>query len=229
MVHQNAWYIPSEGTGVVYAISKKALRGKNIQSVDLCEIGTTAGRPRYAVQQAWMLGPLGGALDFDCILAKIFAPASVFAAYAATANLKTDCDLFPGPEDDPVLKALLSVPWVHRPTDDGDKFFEVYDRGLPLPEYNWKPVKRYPASIAFYRRFWLVNDLGPQDKAFSRLTYFLSPEPTFHGHVDLSRLYFPKVTKMLRRYHGIVVEVDGLLKYPQSNGTAYGKGVFVAL
>lgn len=230
LIHEEAWYTPFEGDPVVYVISKKALRSKNIQAVDLVEIATTTGHPRFLAQSAWMVGPLDDALPPECIIAKILAPASVFAEFAGRFQLRRDHDLFPGPEGDPVLKALLSIPWVHRPKNNpNSEFFEFYSRGLPLPEYRWRAAKRMSAGVAFYRSFWLANDISAQDGLFTAATYLLSPESAFHGIANLGNMSFPSLTKMLCRTRALVVEMDGLLRYPTGNQSGYGKGVFFVL
>lgn len=229
LIHEEAWYTPFEGDPVVYVISKKALRAKNIQAVDLMEIATTTGHPRFLAQSAWMVGPFDDALPPDCIVAKVLAPAKVFAEFAARFQLRDDHDLFPEPERDPVLKALLSIPWVHRRNNNpNSEFFEFYSRGLPLPEYRWRVRKRMHSDVAFYRSFWLVNDLGTAN-LFHGAAHFLSPEYFFHGEAVFEAISFTKLGSMLRRHRSLVIDMDGLLRYPTGEKDRYGKGVFLTL
>jgi hypothetical protein len=229
LIHEAARYSEADATGVLYVLSKKALRAHNIQAVDLQEIITAQGQPRYLVQSAWMVGPLDEAVPSDCIVAKILAPASALNEYAAEAGLKTQLDLFPAPANDPVLKALLSVPWVHRPLEDDNDPFQLlfYARGLSIPEYGWEPEKRHPDNIAFYRSYWIANEFGPHEP-FSNATYLLTPEFSFYGTDETGRPC-PSLVKFLERHKSIIIEMDGLLRHPQLGGCEYGKGVHLAL
>lgn len=114
--------------------SRKALRARDLQTVDLVEITTATGRHRCLAQSAFMVGPLNGPLPDDCIVTRVFAPSAVFQAYAAQKPELTCESLFPGPAIDSVMAALLSIPWVTRETDGDGIGIDFFDRGLPPPE-----------------------------------------------------------------------------------------------
>jgi hypothetical protein len=109
-VREAASYQPIDGLAVVYCFSKEKLRAHDLQQVDLNEIATAAGRPRFLAQSAWMVGPLRSAIPPDCITAKILAPTSVFREHAGARNIQNEHDLFPGPDEDPVLPHPLLIP-----------------------------------------------------------------------------------------------------------------------
>jgi hypothetical protein len=66
-VRNLARYERANHLAVLYCLSKKKLRSHDLQHVDLSEIATTAGRPRFLAQSAWMVGPIESALSADCI------------------------------------------------------------------------------------------------------------------------------------------------------------------
>ena len=112
-IREYAQYHPSQSVGCIYAISRKALRSRNINAVDLVEITTVKGTPRFLSQSAFMIGHLTAPLPSDCVIAKITAPAEVLAAYVADSDPTLSMEkLFPNTDADPVLSALLSLPWV---------------------------------------------------------------------------------------------------------------------
>jgi hypothetical protein len=226
-VRDAATYEPADGLAVLYCLSKKRLRAHGLQTVELSEIATTNGRPRFIAQHAWMVGPLQTPLAADCITAKILAPASIFRDYAASKGLRTTADLFPGPDEDPVLAALLAMPWVHY--DDGaspDKL-AFYFRSLPIPEYGWPFVKIHASSVAFYRPFWLANECPSDRPPFPAATYPLSPETMFYGFPGDTRA-FQNLSLLLSQHPFLVAEMDGLMDHPHTGPTEqYCKGVFL--
>lgn len=229
LIHDQAIYADTEGTGVIYVVSKKSLRAKSVQAVDLQEIATAKGRPRFVVQSAWMVGPLKDELPAECISAKVFAPMSVLREWAQNAKLGSQIDLFPGPTDDPVLATLLALPWVHRPLEDDENQLHYFDRGLPLTEYGWQPVKRHPPHVVFYYSFWLANEHG-EHSPFKDATYLLTDEATFYGVASNDQLRFPVLTTMLRTNGPLLIEMDGLMLYPHSTRSSeFGKGILISL
>lgn len=102
-LREHAKYTPAEEIGCVYVLNRKALRARDIQTVDLVEITTVAGRPRFLAQSAFMVGKLDGQLPDDCIHARVLAPSSTFRDYAAQYPDITEERLFPGPTPIPSL------------------------------------------------------------------------------------------------------------------------------
>jgi hypothetical protein len=228
VIRQKAWYEPSEGRGCLYVLSRKALRARDLQAVDLVEITTEHGQHRCAAQSAFMVGPLIGNLPDDCVTARIFASATTFGEYAAQyPRLKREI-LFPGPTTDPVMAALLSIPWVKRETAGDGIGIDFFDRGLQLPEYDVKVLRRPGQSAAFYRRFWLADSAKPGTR-FGDTTFFLTEETLFHGTTS-DEMSFPRLTKLLRDKKSIAVEIDGLVRHPYSGASSqYGKGIYMEI
>ena len=225
-VRDAATYQPADGLAVLYCLSKKRIRANGLQHVELSEIATAKGRPRFLAQHAWMVGPLQTPLPTDCITVKILAPACVFRDYAVSQGLRTTADLFPGPDEDPVLAALLAMPWVHHDDGTSPNKLAFYFRSLPIPEYGWPFVKIHASSVAFYRPFWLANECPSEGPPFLDATYLLSPETMFYGVPGDTRA-LPNLSRLLSKYPFLVVEMDGLMHHPHAGPTEqYGKGVF---
>lgn len=221
-VRTYAGYEPSSGTGCIYAISRKALRSLSINAVDLVEIMTVKGTPRFRAQSAFMIGHLAEGLPSECLIAKITAPSSVFSDYAKRNGDLSMERLFPHSKDDPVLLSLLSLPWVKR--DIGPGGIDFFDRGLPLPEYYNGYVKIARSSTAFYRRFW-IDDLAKEDDAPRPTSYFTS-ESLYHGTASDPTL-LPALAELVRDKKEVIIEIDGLVYHPYGSPTSYGKGIFL--
>ncbi len=231
-VHLAADYVPNNGVGVVYIISKKALRGHSIEAVNLNEVVLANGSTRYMTQGAWMVGPLKSTLPTDCIEAKLLLPTELLVAYASKNGFNVQGDLFPTASDDPVLAALLSQPWVHSliKSDGNDKLnMSFFKRGLELPEYGWLPTKRHAPATTFYYPFWLSNEHG-NTGPFDCATYILMAEWMYYGVAAEGGLNFPNMTALLRKQSSIIVEIDNLVLYPHRTDVAeYSKGICLEL
>lgn len=219
---QSAWYEAADGVGVLYALSRRALRKCGIQAVDLEEIITSTGRPRYQAQAAFMVGPLRDALPLDCVVAQITAPSEVFRAWASSRRPLSPETLFPGPEDDPVLSALLAAPWVCRGKLGS---MGIFDRGLELPEYDVRDLRRTGAATAYYSRYWIADVAA--GSPFRDTVFYLTDESFFHG-VPPADAPFPCLTRLLDDTPFVAIEMDGLFQPPLAAGSRhYGKGVLV--
>lgn len=226
VVRQRAWYEPADDYGCIYVLSRKALRARDLQAVDLVEITTASGRHRCLAQSAFMVGPLHGPLPDDCIMARVFAPSSVFRSYAARSPELTCEALFPGPAVDPVMAALLSIPWVKREVEGDGIGIDFFDRGLPLPEYDMKDIRRTGQTTAYYRRLWLADAAKPET-LLGETTFYLTEERLFHG-TGSGDLIFPNLTHLLRERTSIALEIDGLVRHPYAaNSGQYGKGIYL--
>ncbi|MCV6825160.1 MULTISPECIES: FRG domain-containing protein [Halocynthiibacter] len=225
-IREEAFYEPAgDQVACLYAIGGKGLRRNDIDAVDLVEIATEAGSHRCSAQSAFMVGPLNGNLPDDCIVAKIFAPTSVFREFAAQDSSLTQEGLFPPSSSDPFLAALSSVPWVKRYIDEEKVGIDFFDRGLGLPEYNVRSMKRNGPAVCFYRRFWIADTL-PEDSVFSETHFYLSGETLFHGAAG-SLSEFPKITELLTDVVSVAVELDGLVAYPYAQGGSFAKGIYL--
>jgi hypothetical protein len=226
VIRQRAWYEPADELGCVYVLSRKALRARELQTVDLVEITTASGRHRCVAQSAFMVGPLNGYLPDDCIVSRVFAPSSVFRAYAAQVPELTCEALFPGPAVDPVMAALLSIPWVKRELEGDGIGIDYFDRGLPLPEYEVKTIRRTGPATAYYRRFWLADGVNPETP-LAETTFYLTEETLYHGSAS-GDLVFPNLTNLVRERKSVALEIDGLVRHPYSSSSSqYGKGIYL--
>lgn len=218
LISELAEFVPAEGDGHLYLISKKGCRSTGIGCVHLSEIATKEGRPRYVCQDAYMVGPLmQTGLPEAVLLAHIVAPAAILVSYAN--GLSTE-DLFPEPNVDPVFSDLLAMPWVRvGPEDDS---LPIFKRSLPLPEYRLHVRKHMPPTAAMYRPFWLGDLRDPTDP--ERLTHFLCGAGIYHG-TSSTPSSLPLLTRILESCDGIVVELDGLVYF--GGRGQYVKGVIL--
>lgn len=226
-------YQPAQGDAVLYVLSRKMLRQHNLGPVDLVEIATVEGRPRFLAQSAFMVGPLNGNLPANCIVACVTAPAALFRQYAKAQGIDSTQSLFPGPSEDPVLAALYSLPWECPSSVSPDKGFPLFRRSLPLPEYELEYVKWHPASTAFYTRQWLANvegktGLHPLDEA--TVQYFLASELVFlNPRIDPPGP-LPNVLALFEKSAIVMLESDQLLPHPGAVGwNMFGKGLLLAM
>lgn len=223
VLREFAKYEPTDGVGCVYVMSRKALRAQALDVVDLQEIATRDGRPRYVAQSGFMVGPLRSHLPDECLQARILAPASILRELCVDeGGLRTDI-LFPTQAEDPILAELLSLPWskIYIDSDNDAVGIDFFQRGLPLPEYHVRSIRRSDPGTAFYRRFWTF-DFPRENTPWENTSYYLTDEAIFHGiHSDVVK--FPKIMKLLESSSSIVVEIDGL-----TNGKGeYGKGIYI--
>jgi len=216
LISDLAEFIPAEGDGHLYLISKKACRSAGIGYVHLSEIATKEGKPRYVCQDAYMVGHLEpSGLPEAALLAHLVVPVAVLASYAD--GLSTE-DLFPEPDVDPVFSDLLAMPWVRVGSEDDSIPFFI--RSLPLPEYKLHVRKHMPSTSAMYRSFWLGDLRDPADP--ERLTHILCGAGIYHG-TSPKRTSLPLLTQILESCDGVVVEVDGLVYFGHRG--KYVKGI----
>lgn len=224
LVKKKARYDYQEGVGYLYVLSKDALCQSEIGLIDLASMEFPDHRPRFHVQQAWLLGPLHKDLPVDCIHACIEAPRSVFKAYANEQGLITAENLFPDILHDPVYEVLSSMPWRHRllPDEKIDdlKFFQ---QPIELPEYQESFRKHNPPYVAFYEGSSSGAEMIPG------VAVFETPEIAVYGFAPVVTMTFPNVEKLLQdeKTH-IVFEIDSLVRRPGRLNADYLKGVVVS-
>src|SRR5690606_37310677 len=121
--------------------------------IALAPLAIEGARTRPSVHSAHLLGPLRNApLPAECFLAHIEADCAVFRALAAEAGLVATGNVFPPSTEDPILDALLSLPWIPIPgvaNPAGD--IPAFRRAIELPEYDDSFVKIASPMVAFYR------------------------------------------------------------------------------
>lgn len=222
-------YEKFNGEGHLYVFRRKLLTELNFGLVDLEAITINDNaRYRFAIQKAWLIGPLTKNLPGHCAIAHVSAPAKVFREYASFANLDSIHSVFPDRSEDPILDLLLSVPWEIMPKIDNR--IEGYVRGLQIPEYDFKDSKRYTSKVAFFRPFWIADNRGPKDSPFSGATFIRMPQDILFARRENTPIALPRLYDLLREKKSIAVEANGLLAYPEfSRQVSYGKGVFLIL
>ncbi|MBL0866741.1 FRG domain-containing protein [Pectobacterium carotovorum] len=224
LVKKRAKYDYRDGIGYLYVLSKDELNRSEIGLIDLASIEFPDHRPRFHVQQAWLLGPIHKDLPVDCVHARIEAPRSVFRAYANEQGLITTENLFPDIRHDPVLEILSSMPWKHRllPNEKSDDL-KFFCQPLELPEYHESFRKRNPPHVAFYEGAVSGAEMR------SDVAVFETPEIVVYGFAPIVTMKFPNVLKLLQdeKTH-IVFEIDSLVRRPGRLNADYLKGVAVS-
>lgn len=199
---------------------------------DLTAIAIEGAQTRISAQSAHLIGPLRNTpLPAECFLAHIEADCVVFREFAAEAGLVSIGSVFPPSNEDPILDALLSLPWIPIPgvlNPVGD--IPAFRRGIELPEYDDSFVKIASPAVAFYRGGKIGDYLDEVD-GFSGGIVVQVPEIAVFGSPDrgFPRLY-PKVIAMLQEHGGAVFEASTLVKFPQHAGRLlYQKGIVLDL
>lgn len=225
-----ASYDVVEGVGHLYVLDRAAC--EEVGLIALASLAIEGARTRPSVQSANLLGPLRNApLPAECFLAHIEADCAVFRALAAEAGFVSTGSVFPPATEDPILDALLSLPWIPIPgvaNPTGD--IPAFRRAIELPEYDDSFVKIASPTVAFYSG-GKIEDFFEEVDGFSGGIGVQVPEITMFGSPDrgFPRVY-PKVMAMLREHGSVFFEAPTLVKFPQhAGGLFYQKGVALDL
>jgi hypothetical protein len=221
---RKAQYDFADGEGHLYVISKAASE-RTVGLIDLAAIKIEGARPRTDSQDAWLLGPLRKqSVPPDCLLAQISGPRSVFKEFAREGGFTSTESLFPPASEDPILKSLLSLPWVEIPLPPG---IPAYKRALDIPEYHDSYIKISPASMAFYRG-QSVAALGSIDGVIDAGIVVKTPEVAFYGTPNRPWAVYRQIEKLLQKHKSVAFEIDDLVRHVQQrDGSLYQKGVVV--
>lgn len=225
-----ARYDPAEGQGHLYVLDRAMCQ--RVGLTDLTAMAIPGSRTRPSVQNAYLLGPLRRRpLPVECFLAHIKADCAVFREMANEAGFVAVEDVFPPSTDDPILDALLSLPWnpvPGVPNEDGD--IPAFRRAIELPEYDDSYVKIASPAVAFYRG-GKIDELFDQVEGFRGGIGVQVPEITIFGSPDRRFLLrFPSVVSLLEKHKGVIFEAPALMKFPQTaRGLYYQKGLALDL
>ncbi|CAH3577411.1 MULTISPECIES: FRG domain-containing protein [Klebsiella/Raoultella group] len=227
---KNAQYEFEEGEGHLYVIDKTI--AAKVGLVDLASLTIEGYLPRTAAQKAWLLGPTSGRpVPKECFIAQITANRSIFREYA-TLHGYTDTDsIFPPAKRDPILKALLDLPWREiESLRDPEFAIPVFKRTIELPEYQNSFVKIASRTTAFYRGGMISEMFDSIETLKGKLNggkIISAPEVVIFGVADSSTpLIFPKIEKMLKGNKYLAFEIREIIKYPSEGyDTVYQKGV----
>lgn len=222
LAKRRASYDFEEGTGYLYVISKEAA-SKLPGIIDLALIKIDEARLRTAVQKAWLLGPLRREnVPHECLVMQITGRRSIFRDYAAAeGSIGTDT-LFPSREEDPILDALLSIPWKEIPLPDKEGM-PAFRRGLDLPEYHDSFCKIASPETAFYRGAMI----GKQHIKFPGKVVEV-PEAVLFGSASKQTIPLPNLTAQLREGAPVAFEIDDLVKHVPAGVAEYQKGIVIS-
>ena len=229
LVKRMARYDFAEGDGHLYILDK-ALSGQRVGVTDLADLKIEGARPRTEAQDAWLLGPLSNTeVPPDCFVAHVTASRTVLRDYAAEEGLVEPERLFPSSREDPMLRALLGLPWkkIEHPDNTEEKGLLMFRRALDLPEYHESFVKIAGPGTAFFQGA-RVADCGSIDGVKYGGIAVRVPEVTIFGTADEAPLCFPKINELLAEHRSVAFEIDELIQHVNMRGKVlYQKGVVV--
>ncbi|HHK5286498.1 TPA: FRG domain-containing protein [Pseudomonas aeruginosa] len=223
-----ARYDFTEGQGHLYVLDKQAVA--EVGLVDLATLTVDGFRPRTVAQSAWLIGPLRNKpIPQNCYIAQISVPRSVLRDYAASQGLMDTSTLFPPASEDPILKALLGLPWDEIKIEDSIKDLPAFRRALDLPEYHPSYLKIAPASTAFYRGAKILDTQDSIDGSAEGGILVNIPDLALYGSADRNTpLRFPHIDKLIDEHGTVAFEADTLIQHAQLGDlTLYQKGVGV--
>lgn len=226
LVKRRANYTFKDGDGHLYVFNKAKSAGL-IGATDLANLDIKNARPRTSAQSAWLLGPLRNeTVPNECFTAHITASTAIFRDFAESCGLDSTNDLFPTADEDPILNALLHLPWkeVEGGKEVGIPFFR---RALDLPEYEDSYKKISPSRVAFFRKATVAEFGSIEGIPYGGATISV-PEITLFGTADPAPLRFPKINELLNEHRSVAFEIDDIIKHASMQNTVlYQKGVAV--
>jgi hypothetical protein len=227
LVKRMASYEFAEGEGHLYVFDG-AIAQKLVGVTDLAALKIEGFRPRTEAQDAWLLGPLRNTeVPIECFVAHITASRAVFRDYAAEEGLVETERLFPSTKGDPILCALLGLPWKKIENPENKIEIPFFRRALELPEYHDSFVKIASRGTAFFQGA-KVADQGSIDGGKYGGILVSVPEITIFGAADETPLRFQKVSELLAAHRGVAFEIDELIKHVNMRGMLiYQKGIVV--
>lgn len=227
LVKKQAQYDYKAGTGHLYVLDRRIVDFR-IGVVDLAGIKIEGARPRTSAQDAWLIGPLRNTeVPPDCFIAHVAAERSVFRDFAAVNGFKSAGDLFPSVDHDPILDALLGLPWKEFKADGVDLKMPFFRRALELPEYDDSFQKIASPTVAFYKGA-RVSDRKTIDGAHLGGITVAVPDIVLFGTADPAPLKFPKINELLREHGSVAFEIDDIIQHANMQGMVeYQKGIFV--
>lgn len=224
-----ARYDFEEGEGYLYVLDKKV--STHVGLVDLSNMAIKGYSPRTTAQAAWLLGPFREtSVPQECFLAQITANRAVLRDYAASRNLKSTDDLFPPVEKDPILHALLGLPWCEVKTSEYSDFpIPLFKRTLDLPEYQHKPVKIAWPQTAFFRGEKIAETFKSIEGNKNGGIVINVPNIVLFGvNNKKSSMHFPKIEELLKKYSSAMFEINELIQHANMGHlTIYQKGIGV--
>ncbi|WP_299478128.1 hypothetical protein [uncultured Roseibium sp.] len=224
-----AQYSFEEGDGHLYILDKET--AARIGSVDLAALSIEGYRCRTEAQSAWLIGPLrNNPVPSDCFRAHIIADRAVLRDFAAERGATEMSAIFPSPIEDPILDALLGLPWREiEMGGDSEVSIPAFKRALDLPEYKESYVKIAWPRTAFYSGDTVAEKFESIDgDQFGGIVVSV-PNVVLFGTADSSTpMRFPKVEALMRENGSITFEIDELIQHANlGHTTFYQKGIGV--
>ncbi|WP_111732951.1 hypothetical protein [Roseovarius amoyensis] len=217
-----AQYSFEAGDGHLYVIDKAA--AERVGAIDLAVLKISASRCRTDAQAAWLIGPLRGApVPSSCFLAHIVADRSIFRDYAAKKGFRETSSLFPPPTEDPILNALLGLPWREiKGVRDGNFSIPTFRRALELPEYSESFVKIAWPRTAFFCGEKINEKFDSIDGDPIGGISILVPDIVLFGSADKrTPMRFPEVEALLEKHGTVAFEIDELIQHVNMGDTTY--------
>lgn len=217
------------GDGHLYVINKIA--AKRVGLIDLAVLRIDKSRCRADTQEAWLVGPLRNIpLPADCFLAHVVADRAIFRDHAAQKGFKETNSLFPTPSEDPILSALLGLPWRELEGVRDDKFpIPAFRRALELPEYQESFVKIAWPQTAFFCGEKISEKFDALDGDPIGGIVMTVPNVALFGSASKSTpMRFPEIEKLVGEHGTVAFEIDELIQHSNMGlMTCYQKGVGV--
>lgn len=223
-----ARYDFNEGVGHLYVLDKQS--AAEVGLLDLATLTVEGFRPRTLAQSAWLIGPLRNKpIPENCYIAQITAPRWVLRDCAASHGLVDTNTLFPSISEDPILKALLGLPWDEIKIEDGIKDLPAFRRTLDLPEYHPSYVKIAPTSTAFYRGANILETQESIDGCAEGGILVSIPDLVLYGSAYRNApLRFPHIDKLIDEHGTVAFEAGTLIQHAQLGELPiYQKGIGV--
>jgi hypothetical protein len=223
-----ARYDFEEGDGHLYVLDRD--KAAKVGLIDLAALKIENRRPRTDAQQAWLLGPIRhAAVPVECFRAQITAGRAVLRDFAAECGLVETNDLFPPITEDPMLAALLSLPWREVVGSRGTGLPPTFVRALDLPEYQESYVKIAWPRTAFFRGATVAGTLDEIEGIPVAGIVEQVPEIVLFGSADRENpMRFPKIEELVRGNGAVAFEIDDIIQHANmGHMTSYQKGIGV--
>jgi hypothetical protein len=163
----------------------------------------------------------------ECFAAHITGSRAVFRDYAAEEGIVDTDRLFPSSKEDPLLRALLGLPWKKVKEPHEGINIPIFRRALDVQEYRDSFVKIAARRTAFYQGA-CVADYGSVDGGKYGGIAIRVPEVALFGVAPEAPLRFPKVCVLLAEHRAVAFEIDELIQHANMHGMVlYQKGIVV--
>jgi len=218
------------GLGHVYVLDHDIVEAR-VGAIDLEAISLEGYRPRFAAQKAVIVGPLQNkVLPRECYHAHLTVDRAVLQQFAQENGFFNQADLFPGRDEDPILSALLDLPWTEidatKNSLNGLKFFR---RAVEFPEYSNSWEKILSEKVALFHGT-SIEELAASPAGTPENTISMRvPTSTMLGHTAMTDKAFPEIEKLLSVHNCVIFEIDDLIQHaPHQGRFLYSKGLSVA-